>query len=577
MSTCGCSTPTPPPEDTPQEPVSSGSCGSGISLSEYSQYQAGVSPCPNCLPSLPTACKDPNLLVVGVTAGKDLDSTFTNALPVESMTLLGRFGKKLAKLLGTGYVWVENGIAVARTTVGIKLDQLWTTWVRPTPSSLPVPGDPDPFPFQVIADSEGRTYGLMGKRDVDSVVVWDFASKKWEVRATTDFPLCVKGPLATENELEITGFVKQSADDSDFENQTRCLKKLCGVGILVMDEAQAPGEADACGDPGTSVAHTVSFPPANGNPYSAKYSLTGGLEWVPAGEGTGTGTGTGSGIPGPRGPQGNMGNPGQPGSAGPPGTPGTQGPAGPIGPAGPSGGPVGPVGPTGPTGPQGIQGPIGLTGPTGPIGPTGPAGADGATGPQGPPGTNGTFTNPSETDLAKLSTRVQVLERQADVTLASATIASAAPAPAPISVNGSGGVVMPDLTAGGQLVSIDGMLLEVVADSIDPQDDEAGTHNLIIGLNNSRVIENQFVYAGTMGVVGVFPRISEIHVSNELIVPWTGTITSGNLTYTTFTNTKFATLPSGSVIPKYGANSGTYKVILKGFLVTRKISPVFTP
>lgn len=88
-----------------------------------------------------------------------------------------------------------------------------------------------------------------------------------------------------------------------------------------------------------------------------------------------------------------------------PGPPGPVGPTGPQGPGGGDPGPQGPAGPTGPTGPAGaagaqgnpgVAGPTGNTGPTGAAGATGPAGAastvpgpTGATGPQGPSGPAG--------------------------------------------------------------------------------------------------------------------------------------------------------------------------------------------
>lgn len=91
-----------------------------------------------------------------------------------------------------------------------------------------------------------------------------------------------------------------------------------------------------------------------------------------------------------------------PGPAGPPGPPGPTGPGGgdpgPQGPAGPTG-PQGPAGVAGATGPQGPAGPTGNTGPQGPAGATGPAGAastiPGPTGPTGPQGPQGPPGNPS--------------------------------------------------------------------------------------------------------------------------------------------------------------------------------------
>lgn len=549
-------------------------------------------PCPNCgpypaspddpTPVTPLAPCDPESVAAKAAAAKILGLEWSKALPADKMVLLGRYGELLARFMGDGFVIVEKGAArlVSKVALQVDTETPWVTYTRPTPRAA-VRGNPDPFSFMVAVDANGKCWALPGRTLEDSIAVWSFEDQKWEIRATSSFPICIKGKLDGSDSLELIGFNPLSPDDETFEETTRCIKGFCGRGFLWAESAAAPGECFQCEEPvacGTTVVRAVSTPDFEMKEVPTKlyawgFSAITGPQLIEFGALIGTAL---KGDKGDKGDPGMRGDPGAPGNPGQPGRPGEAGVKGDKGDIGPSGGEKGDKGDPGERGPKGDPGERGLKGDTGDQGPAGKDGKDGATGPAGAPGQNGGITNPSESDLAKLSTLVQKLERHVDVTIASGTIASAAPVIADVAINSVVGVTMPHLTTGGALVSIDAVLLNVVADSIDPQDDEAGTHNLIISLNNTRVIEQGFTFAGTMGVVGVFPRISEIHASNETEVPWTGSITAGNLAFTTFTNTKFTTTPSGSVIPKYGASSGTYKVILKGFLVTRKISPVFT-
>lgn len=544
--------------------------------------------CPTCGPyptspddvvaTSPLAPCDPEAVAAKVTVGKLLGKTWADTMAASKVVLLARYGETLARLMGNGYIAMEDGVARVVSKIALRVDELWVTYERPTPRAA-VAGNPPDFSYMVAVNENGECFAMPGRTSEDSIAVWNFTSRKWEVRPASTFPICIQGKLTGASEIELIGFDPLSPDDDDFEGTTRCIKGLCGQGMLVLEERLAPGECFHCEQPvdcGTSVARAVQFPDPEDTTapvhlYALVNSSINGPGWR---EIT---TLEGGGIQGPIGPAGPAGASGAPGAAGSPGAPGPAGPAGVAGPIGPSGGPIGPTGATGTIGPTGPQGPAGPTGATGAQGATGAAGLNGAPGAPGAPGQNGGLTNPSPSDLAKLSTNVQRLERHVDLTIASGTIASAAPIIADVAVQSVVGVTMPHLTTGGELVSIDAILVNVVADSIDPQQDEAGTHNLIISLNNVKAVENGFTFAGTMGVAGVFPRLDQIHASNELYVPWTGSPTNGLMVFSTFTNTKFATLPAGSVIPKYGALSGTYKVILKGFLVTRKIIPVFTP
>lgn len=83
-----------------------------------------------------------------------------------------------------------------------------------------------------------------------------------------------------------------------------------------------------------------------------------------------------------------------PASAGLVRVPGPPGPPGPQGPQGPGGGDPGPQGPAGPTGLTGPAGATGATGPQGPAGPTGNTGPQGPQGPAGAPGADSTIPGP---------------------------------------------------------------------------------------------------------------------------------------------------------------------------------------
>jgi hypothetical protein len=171
---------------------------------------------------------------------------------------------------------------------------------------------------------------------------------------------------------------------------------------------------------------------------------------------------------------------------------------------------------------------------------------------------------------------VQKFERHADVMVANGLMTSGSFTAPVVNLAALGTVTFPSNT-NNDLVSIDGLVVQVQSYSVDPQADEVGTHVLSVILNGTQVTSVGWSFPGVMGVVGVFPQLDIIRICTELTIPHTGSLVAGNLAIS-FINTKFPTLPAGSVIPKYNhASSGGYNVVLKGFLVTRKVKPVYTP
>jgi len=542
-----------------------------MTIAEYNAWLAGTTaPCSQCGDLASVVCSDPNVLSSGKSLGKDLDSSFTDQVGVESMTLLGRYGKKLAKLVGTGYLWIDKGVGFVRSTIPLRVTQLWNRWDRPTPHSLPVPGDPAPYPLAVILDAQGNPYAIKGLVNQDAIQVWNYTLKQWEVRAVTDFPICVNNSLQDTNSLEIVGF--EALPSGGPSTTQRCLKKLCGVGVVVMDEEIAPGTCTDCEGNSipcaTTIAHTIPYPEADGQVYGFTYSLAEGLQFAPAGTASG---GTGQiGPQGPAGPQGRDGAPGQPGQ---PGAAGPQGPAGATGPAGPAGGPMGPKGDTGPVGPTGPTGPMGPAGPKGDTGLTGPAGADGAPGAQGPAGPSGQWENPSAADLLKVKIQVQKVEFiAAPVEVLTGYMTTATVPSASLSVASivTAGVTLP---SGSDLVSIDQILVSVSFDSMDPQVyTDAGTHDVQVTVAGREVINVAEVVTAESPASTIYPRISSLHPTWEGFLPYTGVSLVASIT-----NTKLASTPANSTVVKYSAAAAGYSIKVIGFRVTRKVTPTFEP
>lgn len=575
---CACSSPATPPEDTPQvASTTEATCGSGMSIAEYQAYVTGSNSCPAiCGPTADAACVDPNLLSANSSTGKDLDTTWTNAVNADSMTLLGRSAKKLAKLKGTGWLWNENGWTFVRSFVPLSIKRLWAKWIKPTPSSMAIPGDPEPINFLAGVDSTETPFAIPGQKDTDSIMIWNHTTRMWETKSTTAFPLCHEGPLESAEELEILGLVKQNPENADYETEVRCVKKLCGTGIVVMDEVLAPGDCSDCNGPadcGSTTAHLLPYPPIDEeNPdriWAFKYTLEDGLRWVQVIQGS-------VGINGRDGVDGRDGRDGRDGIDG--------GGGGGFGSAtinyealaaalDYSKMPQGPAGVDGIDG-QSIQGPIGLPGKDGKDGANGVDGVDGINGTNGSSGS--IVSTPTADELAAIYTLVQLQEYLGTpVLLNSATRDTTGASQTNVYsylVSAGGSIADPVDSVAGKLSTVDGVLLRLDVLSSDPQDVEAGasaTHSIEVAVNGRQSVylisENAAANAADAG--GLLPNVEQLSTSSQCVVPYGPTLSVVR------TSTKWPTLPAASQITKYNAGLNTVRVYVMGFLVTRKVNP----
>lgn len=545
--------------------------------------------CPNCglthtcvdcpTVAVPVPRCDPGAIAAVTTLGKLLGTDWADALPASHMVLLGRVGPRLARLAEDGFLRVKDGVVSAVKRVAIQLDQQWVSFTRPD-SSMAVVDTPPAYPYDVAVDKDGNVYALCGAPHEDSFKVWNSVSRMWEVRPIAAFPVAVKWMLPSADVIELAGFTPLSADGP--EDTQRTLTRLCGEGFVFQYELAAPGECRDCNGTEypckTSVATILPFPDGDPGTPSRVFGLTfsdrdgpGIVDLATVTGGTGA-----QGPPGKDGLNGRDGRDGQDGSAGRPGTPGEPGHDGIQGIPGDPGGPRGPKGDDGAKGEKGDRGLQGQRGEKGDPGKDGLDGSQGAQGEAGPPGANGSIGTPSDSDLRKIYVPLQQFESSTDIILASGLIASATPTITPIVLTSVSGLAFPDPLVGGVLVSVDAMLVQLEAESVDPEVDEAGTHNLVISLNSRKACDITFTMAASIVAANIFPRLDTIRVFNDLRIPHVGNATSGTMGIT-ITNTKFASLPASSAIAKYNdAQSGHYKVVFKGWFVTRKVNPLAT-
>jgi len=160
------------------------------------------------------------------------------------------------------------------------------------------------------------------------------------------------------------------------------------------------------------------------------------------------------------------------------------GPAGTKGDTGPAGipGPAGPKGDTGPVGPQGPQGETGLTGPQGPTGDAGLAGAAGPVGPQGIQGAQGLPGAPGQGSAGPFTVTGTPGSPDALVTLSGYNLRI---------VSGSGSTSDGTVDSGNNpipgtaLTGLGNVIIGYNALRGDNTDDRTGSHNLIVGDQNT--------------------------------------------------------------------------------------------
>ena len=270
------------------------------------------------------------------TAGGDA-SAFTNQTEVSEMTLLGRVGNKLAKLVGSGFLVIEDGVAKLRSYIPLKITELFHKYVIPAPGGAAVVGEAKPHPYIIIADSSGKSYGVKGLVGEDCIELWDYETQMWTVKPVTDFPVTMKGFIPKVDEIELIGFQPPSEACYQKAREAMALK---GEGIVFLTEKEQTYPDGVCCDDNdccecdsakvASVASVVPYPDDADNQYILTWQFGVGPAFIQ--------------MPalaqGPQGEQGVQGNQGVQGVQGPQGEQGVQGPQG-------------------PQGDQGVQGPAG--------------------------------------------------------------------------------------------------------------------------------------------------------------------------------------------------------------------------
>lgn len=233
---------------------------------------------PQIIPSNQSSCQPcPDECVSTTSEGSTLASSWLDAVCCATgLTLLARVGDKLARLAGTGFIKIENGIASVVSSVPLRSTVLWHRWWKSTPAAPPQIGEPLPFPYQVIADGDGNHRLIKGVGNEKSLSLWDDSTGEFTQTPVSEIPHEVKGPLLRASNIELVGYAP-IAEDGDVA-AVRSEKALSGSGIVVLTEAATVN--NACEDGVASKATTLALPePVADETYTLKYSAASGLYW----------------------------------------------------------------------------------------------------------------------------------------------------------------------------------------------------------------------------------------------------------------------------------------------------------
>jgi hypothetical protein len=222
----------------------------------------------------PTPCCSPEADEACASSGCTVPSYLTDAgCYSEDVTLLGRYGTKLARLAGDGFIKITGGLASVVPSVPFKIRDLWHSWWKPSNSVTPILGEPLPFPYLVVGDAQGNGHGIKGVSTEPSSPV--FASNTFTMQPLSEQSKCIKGQMAQVAALELVGFVPLGVGQP--LTTVRCPQGFSGEGILVVSRvATVPG--NACNDEFTSVA-TLIAKPVGAGPYTFKYNSVDGYYW----------------------------------------------------------------------------------------------------------------------------------------------------------------------------------------------------------------------------------------------------------------------------------------------------------
>lgn len=239
---------------------------------------------PGCeLPTAPSStCHNPNVKKSVAATPGILPNYLQTSTGATSMMLLGRVGSALAHLLGTGYLRVKDGIVSVVESLEISTRMLWPDAVNT--GSTPV--NPQPYPYQLVADEKGCSYLLRGKAGESVVSVWNPTTSMWELTALPDLKKCNVGRIDKATALQITGFEPYGLTDETVE---KCQKVLCGEGFVYLSKLPTnpsdPGcVCEECNNADRDVecvASTIPLPPKDGGVYGIQWdSVTSSYTWV---------------------------------------------------------------------------------------------------------------------------------------------------------------------------------------------------------------------------------------------------------------------------------------------------------
>lgn len=278
MSDCGCSGSPKPIKTVPTQ-----CCGaSGDSIQpadavELSSLAAAEACQGSCVAEgVPIEPKCPDVTSSTFAEGASAKS-FLNAVPTNEMTLIGRYGEKIARFVGDGYIRIKQGKATLTQSIPMSVSRLWHKWVKTSGGTKAVLGDPSPYPFRVIADNSGTCYAVRGLTDHDSVEVYDHVAKQFYQKPVSAFPIQVIGDLPRVDRIQLTGFRKQNPAEACSET-VRPIESLSGNGIVI-SEYDASAEAD-CQDFKRSFARVIGFPDDVQN-YYVRYDKANGIYFEP--------------------------------------------------------------------------------------------------------------------------------------------------------------------------------------------------------------------------------------------------------------------------------------------------------
>lgn len=234
----------------------------------------------------PTAlCKpcvsDANCLASDQSEGTTLDSSWQDAGRfAEDLTILARVGNKLARFGGTGFIQLVAGKASVVSTVPLKISTIWHRWWKTTAAHPPILGEPLPYPYQVIADSEGNLHVGKGTDAEDSVSVWNSTTMEFSQKPLSELALAHKGILPRLAALELVGYAPLPSLGSTAA--VRNLSTLAGSGLVVVSQVTTVADptANPCDDSLASVASFLELPsPVADESYTLKFSTALGLYW----------------------------------------------------------------------------------------------------------------------------------------------------------------------------------------------------------------------------------------------------------------------------------------------------------